>query len=46
MLFANKEHGVYTVSKHNVALNRDDDQRVVQADGITALARRYVELPA
>ena len=46
MLFANKKHEVYTVSKHNIALNRDDDQRVVQADGITALARRYVELSA
>ena len=39
MLFENKKHEVYTVNKHKIALNRDDDKRVVQADGITTLAR-------
>ena len=42
MLFENKRHEVYTVNKHKIALNRDDDKRIVQADGITTLARRYV----
>ena len=42
MLFENKNHKVYTVSKHKIALNRDDDKRLVQADGITALARGFV----
>ena len=42
MLFENKRHEVYTVNKHKIALNRDDDKRIVQADGITTLARGYV----
>ena len=46
MLFENKKHGVHTVNKHNIALNRDDDKRVVQADGITTLARGYVTISA
>ena len=46
MLFENKKHGVYTVNKYKIALNRDDDKRVVQADGITTLARGYVALAA
>ena len=46
MLFENKKHGVYTVIKYKIALNRDDDKRVVQADGITTLARGYVALAA
>ena len=46
MLFENKKHGVYTVIKYKIALNRDDDKRVVQADGIATLARGYVALAA
>ena len=46
MLFENKRHEVYTVNKHKIALNRDDDKRVAQADGITTLARGYVALSA
>ena len=44
MLFENKKHEVYTVHKHKIALNRDDDKRVVQANGITTLARGHVAL--
>ena len=41
-LFENKKHKVYTVNKHKIALNRDDDKKLVQADGITTLAKGYV----
>ena len=44
MLFENKKHEMYTVNKHKIALNRDDDKRLVQADGITTLARGHVAL--
>ena len=37
MLFENKKHDVYTVNKHNITLNRDDDKRIVQAVGIATL---------
>ena len=46
MLFENKKHEVYAVNKHKIALNRDDDKRIVLADGITALVRGYVTLSA
>ena len=46
MLLKNKKHEVYTVNKYKIALNRDDDKRVVQADGITTLAMGYVALAA
>ena len=46
MLFENKKHEVYTVNKHKIGLNREDDKRLVQADGMTALARGYVKLLA
>ena len=42
MLFENKKHEVYTVKNHKIALNRDDDKRIVQADRITTLARGHV----
>ena len=42
MLFENKKHEVYTVNKHKIALNRDDDKSLVQAGGITTLARGYI----
>ena len=38
MLFENKKHD----NKHKIALNRDDDKRIVQANEITTLARGYV----
>ena len=46
MLFENKKHEVYMVNKHKIALNREDDKRLVQADGRTTLARGYVALSA
>ena len=44
MLFENEKHKVYTVNKHNVALNKEDGKRLVQADGITTLSRGYVTI--
>ena len=46
MLFEYKNHEVYTVNKHKIALNRDNNKRVLQVDGITTLARGYVALSA
>ena len=46
MLFENRKHEVYTINKHKITLNRDDDKRLVQADGITTLARGHVALLA
>ena len=37
MLFENKKHEVCAVNKHKIALNRGNDKRVVQVDGITTL---------
>ena len=44
MLFENKKHEVYSVNKHKIALNRDNDKRILQADGIITLARGYAAL--
>ena len=46
MLFENKKREVCTVNKYKIALNRDDNKRIVQADGIATLARRYVAISA
>ena len=46
ILFENKKHEVYTVNKHKIALNREDDKRLVQADSIATLARGHVALSA
>ena len=46
MLFENKNHEMYTVNKYKTALNRDNDKRLVQADGIKTLPRGYVALLA
>ena len=46
ILFENKNHEVYTVNKHKIDLNRDDDKRILQADGIATIARGYVALSA
>ena len=46
MLSENKKHEVYTVNKYKIALDRDDNKRIVRADGITTLARGYVAFSA
>ena len=42
VLFEHKKHEVFTVNKCKIALNRDDDKRKIQEDGITTLARGFV----
>ena len=46
LLFENKKHELCTVNTYRIALNRDDDKRFVQADGIATLTRGYVALSA
>ena len=41
VLFQNKDHVVYTARVNKIALNRDDDKRIVQADQIMTLARGH-----
>ena len=41
MLFQNKKHVVYTSKVNKIALNRDDDKRLVQPDLISTLARGH-----
>ena len=45
-LFENKKHKIYTVNKHKIALNRDDDKRIVQVHGIRTLTWGYVAISA
>ena len=44
MLFENKNHEIYTVNKCKIALNREDDKRIIQEDGITTRAWGYKAL--
>ena len=46
MLFENKKDEIYVVNKYKITLNRDNDKRLVWADGITTLSRGYVALSA
>ena len=46
MLFQNKKHEIYTSNVNKIALNRDDDKRLVQKDGISTLARGYMTCAA
>ena len=45
-LFENKKHKIYTGNKHKIALNRDNDERIVQVDGIRTLTWGYVAISA
>ena len=38
MLFQNKDHEIYTSEINKIALNRDDDKRLVEVDQISTLA--------
>jgi len=44
VLFEHKKHDVFTVNECKVALNRDDDKRLVQKDGVTTLARGFIKM--
>lgn len=42
MLFEHKKHKVYSGNICKIVLNRDEDTRIVQGDGVTTLARGFV----
>ena len=41
LMFRNRKHEVHTVEVNKIALNRDDNKRVVQKDGVSTLARGH-----
>ena len=41
MLFQNKDHEIYTSEVNKIALNRDDDKRLVEVDQLSTLARGH-----
>ena len=43
LLFQNKDKEIYTSNVNKIALNRDDDKRLVQADQISTLARGHYD---
>ena len=44
LMFRNRKHEVHTVEVNKVALNRDDDKRVVQKDGVSTLGLGHYSL--
>ena len=44
LMLRNRKHEVHTVEVNKVALNRDDDKRVVQKDVVSTLARGHYSL--
>ena len=44
LMFRNNKHEIHTVEVNKVALNRDDDKRIVKKDGISILALSHNSL--
>ena len=44
LLFQNKDHDVFTSRVNKIALNRDDDKRIIDADLISTKARGHYAL--
>ena len=44
LMFRNRKHEVHTVEVNKVALNRDDDKRIVKKNGVSTLARGHNSL--
>ena len=44
LMFRNNKHEIHTVEVNKVALNRDDDKRIVKKDGTRTLARGHYSL--
>ena len=43
-MFRNNKHEIHTVEVNKVALNRDDDERIVKKNGISTLANGHNSL--
>ena len=41
VLFEHEKHDVFAVNKCKIALNKGDDKRIIQEDGISTLTRGY-----
>ena len=41
MAFRTSKHDIYTINQNKLALNRDDDKRIILDDGISTLARGH-----
>ena len=44
LMFRSKKHEVHTIEVNKVALNKNDDKRIANIDGISTLARRHKSL--
>ena len=44
LMFKNDKHEMHTVEVNKVALNKDDDKRIVEKDGISTLACGHYSL--
>ena len=44
LMFRSKKHEVHTIEVNKVALNKNDDKRIANVDGISTLARRHKSL--
>ena len=44
LMLRSSKHEVHTIEVNKVALNRDDDKRISEREGISTLARRHKSL--
>ena len=44
LMFRSMKHNIFTIEVNKVALNRDDDKRISERDGISTLARGHKSL--
>ena len=44
LMFRSTKHDVHTIKVNKIALNRDDDKRIIKKDGIRTFARGHKSL--